>query len=116
MLATERLLVIEQKSADVAVSIIPIELDGETLRLILFLSDGSNLRITEQWQGRQLLRYSYYWLTNQSQLMIGWDNAPHHRHITTHPHHKHVGQQTNIQSSTETTLEAVLTVIRTQMI
>ena len=48
--------------------------------------------------------------------MIGWDNVPHHRRITTHPHHKHVGQQTNIQSSTETTLEAVLTVIRTQMI
>ena len=114
MNATERMLIIEQISVDLAERIVPLELDGESLRLILYLQDGNNLRVTEQWQGQQLLRYSYYWLTDQNQLIVGWDNAPHHRHVTTHPHHKHIGQQTNIQSSPETNLEDVLQSIRTQ--
>ncbi len=104
MNATERLLVIEQISVDLADRIVLLELDGESLRLILYWLDGNNLRVIEQWQGQQLLRYSYYWLTAQNQLMIGWDNAPHHRHVSTHPHHKHIGQQTNIQNSPETNL------------
>jgi len=114
MNATERMLIIEQISVDLAERIVSLELDGESLRLILYLLDGNNLRITEQWQGQQLLRYSYYWLTDQNQLIVGWDNAPHHRHVTTHPHHKHIGQQTNIQSSPENNLEDVLQYIRTQ--
>lgn len=60
MNAPERLLIIEQISVDLIDRIVPLELDGEALRLILYLLDGSNLRITEQWQGQQLLRYSYY--------------------------------------------------------
>jgi hypothetical protein len=28
--------------------LVPVELDGETLRLILYLEDGTNLRVTEQ--------------------------------------------------------------------
>lgn len=59
MNATERLLVIEQISADLAERIVPLELDGESLRVVLYLQDGNNLRITEQWQGQPLLRYSY---------------------------------------------------------
>lgn len=115
MQATERLLAIEQFKTDVIARIAPIELDGQTLRLVLFLSDGSNLRVIEQWQGNHLLRYSYYWLTEQNHLIIGWDNSLHHSHVTTHPHHKHVGQQTNIQSSAETNLEDVLMLIRSQL-
>ena len=90
MFATERLLEIEQAWGDRVQRIVPIELDGETLRVTMYLWDGSTLRITEQWHGQRLLRYSYYWLTHANELQTGWDNAPHHTHLTNFPHHKHL--------------------------
>ena len=41
------------------------------------LIDGSNLRISEKWHENQLVQYSYYWLDDENNLIIGWDNAPH---------------------------------------
>ncbi|MCC7264944.1 MAG: hypothetical protein IT369_20690 [Candidatus Latescibacteria bacterium] len=66
-------------------------------------------------KGEALKRYSYYWLTGDNQLRIGWDNAPHHTRLTTFPHHKHVEHQDNLQPSTETTLEEVVEVIRREI-
>lgn len=111
MLAIERLLEIEELCQEHVQRLIPLELDGETLRLILYLDDGTNLRVTEQWNGNTLDRYSYYWLTSENELKIGWDNAPHHTHITTFPHHRHIDQQRNIQPSDQTCLEEVLQII-----
>jgi hypothetical protein len=111
MLATERLLEIEETFSEQAQNIVPLELDGETLRLILYLKDGTNLRVTEQWYGRTLKRYSYYWLTSANELRIGWDNAPHHTHLENFPHHKHIGRRENLQPSLETRLEEVMEVI-----
>ena len=71
MLATERLLEIEETHGGRVQRVVPLELDGEALRLILYLKDGTNLRVTEQWQGETLLRYSYYWLTSVNELKIG---------------------------------------------
>jgi hypothetical protein len=68
MLATERLLEIETKFGAVVQRIVPLELDGETLRLILYLKDSTNLRVIEQWEGETLKRYSYYWLTSTNEL------------------------------------------------
>ena len=113
MWATERLLEIEQRFSPEIERIMPLELDGQTLRLMLYLHDGTNLRLTEQWNGEVLERYSYYWLTATNELQIGWDNAPHHTRLATFPHYKHVGRQRNIQPSTETRLEEVMTFIRT---
>lgn len=112
MLAAERLLEIEERFADQVERILPLELDGETLRLILYLRDSTTLRVTEQWQGPVLKRYSYYWLTAGNELKIGWDNVPHHTHLPTFPHHKHVESQDNLQESSETRLEEVMEVIR----
>jgi Family of unknown function (DUF6516) len=97
MWATERLLEIEQRFGLEIERIIPLDLDGQTLRLILYLQDGTNLRLTEA--------------TNE--LKIGWDNAPHHTRLATFPHHKHDGHQRNIQPSTVTRLEEIMTFIRT---
>lgn len=77
MRATERLLEIEEQSGILIDRIVPIELDGQALRLVLYLKDGTNLRLTEQWNGWVLERYSYDWLTADNQLKIGGDNAPH---------------------------------------
>jgi len=79
MQAGDRLLEIEEKFGLAVQRIVPTELEGATLRMILYLNDGSNLRITEQWGAGRLIRYSYYWLTSDKELRIGWDNAPHHR-------------------------------------
>ena len=48
MLATERLLEIEGKWAEKVQRIVVLEIDGETLRLIIYPEDGTNLRVTEQ--------------------------------------------------------------------
>lgn len=108
MLAAERLLEIEAKFATYVKRIVSIELDEETLRVVLFLKDGTNLRVTEQWDGEVLRRYSYYWLTSGNKLKSGWDNAPHHTKLTSFPHHKHVGGQKNLHPSKETNLDDVI--------
>jgi hypothetical protein len=111
MQATDRLLEIEEKFGSAVQSVVPIEFDGETLRLIIYLKDDTNLRVTEQWELGQLKRYSYYWLTSDNQLKIGWDNAPHHKKLDTFPHHKHFKHQDNIHFSLETCLEQVMSII-----
>ncbi len=111
MQATERLVEIEELCRGKVQRIVPLELDGETLRLILYLNDGTNLRVTEQWNRTSLERYSYYWLTSANELKTGWDNAPHHTHLDNFPHHKHVGTQSNLQPSYQTRLEDVIDVV-----
>ena len=108
MLATERLLEIEVNFGELVESIVPVDLDGEMLRLVLYLKNGTNLRVTEQWNGSVLERYSYYWLISKNELKIGWDNAPHHTRLDTHPHHKHVGFKANLHPSSESRLEEVM--------
>jgi hypothetical protein len=111
MLATERLLEIEEKWAEKVHRIVVLEIDGETLQLIIYLKDGTNLRVTEEWAGAEIARYSYYWLNPANDLKVGWDNAPHYTRLENFPHHKHVGKRKNIQVSFETTLEEVMKVI-----
>ncbi len=111
MQAEVRLLQIRTQFADLIVHIVPLVLEEETLQVIAYLQDGTNLRVTEKWKGETLERYGYYWLTSENQLRIGWDNAPHHQQLENFPHHKHVAGQPTPPSSDETTLEAVTQVI-----
>ncbi|MGH7595145.1 MAG: toxin-antitoxin system TumE family protein [bacterium] len=54
------------------------------------LVDGSTLHLNESSIiGKN--KYSYHWQDAQNQLIIRWDNAPHHPHLTTFPHHRHEG-------------------------
>jgi len=108
MLANERLLDIEIKFAAIVQRIVLLEAEVETLRVILFLKDGTNLRVAEQWEGNTLKRYGYYWLSSKNELIIGWDNAPHHTKLKTFPQHRHVGTQKNLHPSEETCLEDVV--------
>ena len=61
------------------------------IKMRLRLIDGSSLRIWEKRFKGSLQRYSYYWLDELDNQIIGWDNAPHHPEIDTFPDHKHVG-------------------------
>jgi hypothetical protein len=67
MLATERLLQIETHFGEWVDRVVPMEMDGETIQLVLYLKDGTNLRVTEQWSGTILERCSYYWLTAKNE-------------------------------------------------
>lgn len=72
--------------------------------------DGSTLFVRE-FATADDSRYSYHWQTKNGALICRWDNAPHHKRIKTFPHHKHVRHKDNVIPSTETTLDAVLTLI-----
>lgn len=111
MQAIERILEIEAAFGEKIQGLVPLELDGESLRLILYLKDGTNLRVTEQWSETTLKRYNYYWLTSANELKIGWDNAPHHTRLANFPDHKHFGGRENLEPSSETSLEAVMEII-----
>ena len=95
--------------------LVPLQIEDEYLKIVIYFADGSNLRVTETWESDTLISYSYYWLTSDNQLKIGWDNAPHYGELRSFPHHKHVGQQTRREPSNETCLEDVMRVIISQL-
>ena len=57
-------------------------------------------------------KYAYQWMDEDNQLIIRWDNEPHHKHISTFPYHKHVGTDENVTAEPEVTLTEVLGHIR----
>lgn len=60
------------------------------LRCRTELIDGSTLHVHESSIiGKN--QYSYHWQDAQNQLILRWDNAPHHPHLTSFPHHRHEG-------------------------
>ena len=106
-----RILDIYAKYGEYIEAIVPLKIEDEYMKIIITLSDNTNLRVTEEWDGDELVHYSDYWLTPDNQLKIGWDNSPHHKRLETFPHHKHVGRQENRQPSFETCLEDVMEVL-----
>jgi len=90
--------------------------DYHAFKLKVTLTNGSTLRISEQYYRDTLEQYACYWLDADNRLLIGWDNAPHHYHLPGFPHHKHVGSQDNRQPSEETTPEEILAAIRARLL
>ncbi len=89
--------------------------DYHVFKLKVTLSNGSTLRISEQYYHNVLEQYTYYWLDLDNKLLIGWDNAPHHPHLPSFPYHKHVSTQDNRQPSEETGPEAILVAIQARL-
>lgn len=58
--------------------------------------------------------YSFHWQDINEELIIRWDNSPHHKDISTYPHHKHVEGMT--KPSKEISLKEVMKFIEKQMI
>lgn len=50
--------------------------------------------------------YSFHWQKADGELIIRWDNAPHHQEIETYPHHMHIAE--GIKKSYSITLEDIL--------
>ena len=80
------------KESGIVESILSIDSDafGEYYRLKIQarLINGWKLHVWEH-ASPGLRRYAYH-ISKGSELIIRWDNAPHHRQIKTFPHHKHV--------------------------
>ena len=84
----------------------------EKFRAKTILQDGTILHISETWIDGKLLYYSYYWLDEENNQIIGWDNAPHHPELDNYPHHKHIKTKKRIIPSYEIKLEDVLSFIQ----
>jgi len=109
----ERISIIQGVAGDILsrIEILPTD-NPNYIKLKISFANEDTLHLRESWSGDDLKRYAYYWLQSDNTLKIGWDNAPHHPKMSTHPHHKHFEQQSNVQTSDEKTLEAVLEFIR----
>lgn len=98
--------------ADYVAEISILRVDYHSFKIKVTLANGSTVHINEQYYHDTLEGYAYYWLDRDSDLIIGWDNAPHHSHLPGFPHHKHVTSQKNVQPSEVTTPEEILATIR----
>ncbi len=79
-------------------------------KLKIMFSDNSVL-FTKEYISESVRKYSFHWQTEQGDLKVRWDNAPHFPHIRTHPHHKHISTEENVAESYDISLEDVLTYI-----
>lgn len=80
----------------------------EQFKAVAILVDGSRLHVNEVRIRGALHKYAYYWLTPTDTLIAGWDNAPHHPHLGSHPAHKHDAEgisASSVQSLTDVLAE-----------
>lgn len=78
------------------------------------MMDGSTLHINEVWIEGELRKYAYYQVTPTGDVVQGWDNAPHHLDVSTHPHHRHgVG---GAEASSVRSLTDVLELLTAQLL
>ncbi len=71
--------------------------------------DGSTLYVTEYFticsENIKRDKYSYH-LQKNGEFIIRWDNAPHHRELSTFPNHVH--DKDGVQESKEMTMDEIL--------
>lgn len=96
------------KESSIVDSIISMDSDalGDFYRLKIqaCLINGWKLHVWEH-ATPKFQRYAYH-VSKGTQLVIRWDNAPHHRQVNTFPHHKHVKE--DILASKEMSIEDIL--------
>jgi hypothetical protein len=88
------------------------EANVQLLRVRAELIDGSLLCVREA-SFPHTSKYSYHWQTSTGEMLLCWDNAPHHPEIPTHPHHKHDGER--IGPAARVSIEDVLTELATRL-
>lgn len=86
------------------------EESAQLLRVKVEFVDGSLLHVREAIFSDSS-KYSHHWQTQAGELLIRWDNAPHHHEVPSYPDHKHEGER--LGSSTRVSVEEVLNEIAT---
>jgi len=51
--------------------------------------DGSVFHFREVFVG-EVRRYRFHYMDRENNMIFRWDNAPHHRNLSTFPHHVHL--------------------------
>ena len=83
--ALERIAVLRNLASEIIAEIELLNTPNPNLiRLRADLINSDKLHISEAWDEETLIRYAYYWLKQNDELRIGWDNAPHHPEVPTH--------------------------------
>ena len=77
-------------------------------KMVISFIDQSKLMVNE-YSSRTERNYSFHWQNNNSELIVRWDNAPHHKNISTFPHHKHSDGE--ILLSNDISLDDILSII-----
>lgn len=85
---------------------------GYFLRLRVELINDSLLFTKEYYNGDRRY-YSFHWQKKNGDLIVRWDNSPHHKQISSFPHHKHIGGK--IYWSREISLPDVLRYIELRL-
>ncbi len=75
---------------------------------INFIND-SKLYVRE-YLNKNIRKYSYHWQNSDGNLIVRWDNAPHHKNLTTFPYHKHI--ENNVLDCKEISLKEVIEYIK----
>ncbi len=88
------------------------EASVQLLRVRVEIIDGSLLYVGEA-IFPDTSKYSYHWQTRTGEMLLRWDNAPHHPAIPTHPHHKHDGER--IGPAARVSIEDVLAEVATRL-
>lgn len=52
--------------------------------------DGSMLEFMEYLQEEKRLKYRFHLMDKEGNMLFRYDNAPHHKEISSFPHHKHL--------------------------
>ena len=81
-------------------------------KAIYLLKGNLTLRVKEIREGNKLIKYSYYFLNSNNNIIFGWDNAPHHDNIDTFPHHKHINNNSSIEESSVRSLSDVFEILK----
>jgi len=81
---------------------------AQYLKAKVELKNGDLLFLKEYISSTEHL-YSYHWQKVNGDLIIRWDNSPHHKSLTTFPHHKH---SPDLGESYETNFKDVIKVMK----
>ena len=60
------------------------------LRGMLLFVDGSILEFMEYLQEENRLKYRFHLMDKEGNMVLRYDNAPHHKDVSSFPHHKHI--------------------------
>jgi len=55
-----RILSIYARYGEYIHHLVPLQVEDEYLKTVIYFADGSNLRVTEEWQEDVLIKYSCY--------------------------------------------------------
>lgn len=79
------------------------------------LANGGGFMFSERFRHQAgsiaVEKYSFHWQAANGALIRRWDNAPHHREISSFPHHLHEGDDNNVLPHAPLDVFSVLAII-----